>query len=103
MKLGILVGKRTWGGVIGLRARHFLVDGSVLTQPENSSWFMDVGWKVENYGTAPDIEVEIAPQDWVIGKDSQLDKALELILEQLAQNPVQLPHFSDRPQLRLPD
>ncbi len=103
MKLGTLVGKRTWGGVIGIRSRHFLVDGSVLTQPENSSWFTDVGWKVENYGTDPDIEVEITPQDWVQGKDSQLDRALERILEQLAQNPVKLPDFGDRPQLRLLD
>ncbi|WP_243146911.1 S41 family peptidase [Scytonema sp. UIC 10036] len=103
MKLGTLIGKRTWGGVIGIWPRHSLVDGSVLTQPEYSYWFIDVGWKVENYGTDPDIEVEMSPQDWAQGKDPQLDRAIELILEQLAQKPVSLPDFGDRPRLSLPD
>ena len=67
MKLGPLVGKRTWGGVIGIWPRHSLVDGTVTTQPEFSFWFDDVGWGVENYGTDPDIEVDNAPQDYVRG------------------------------------
>ena len=103
MKLGTLIGKRTWGGVIGIWPRHALVDGSLLTQPEFSFWFTDVGWSVENYGTDPDIEVEITPQDWAQGKDPQLDKAIQLILEQLAAHPVKLPDFGDRPRLVLPD
>ncbi|MBC7472902.1 MAG: PDZ domain-containing protein, partial [Candidatus Sericytochromatia bacterium] len=53
MKLGKLVGKRTWGGVVGIWPRHKMVDGSMTTQPEFSFWFVDVGWGVENYGTAP--------------------------------------------------
>ena len=52
--LGPLVGKRTWGGVIGIWPRHRLVDGTETTQPEFSFWFADVGWGVENYGTDPD-------------------------------------------------
>ena len=60
MKLGPLIGKRTWGGVIGIWPRHVLADGSVTTQPEFSFWFVDVGWGVENYGTDPDIEVDDA-------------------------------------------
>lgn len=96
MKLGKLIGKRTWGGVIGIWPRHALVDGSIVTQPEYSFWFQDVGWKVENYGTDPDIEVEITPQDWGEGKDPQLERAIELILQQLEENPVQMPEFSDR-------
>jgi tricorn protease len=103
MKLGTLIGKRTWGGVIGIWPRHTLVDGSVLTQPEFSFWFVDVGWKVENYGTDPDIEVDIAPQDWVKGEDPQLEKALQLILQHLNEKPLQIPDFGDRPQLTLPD
>ncbi|NJO42542.1 MAG: peptidase [Cyanobacteria bacterium RU_5_0] len=103
MKLGTLIGKRTWGGVIGIWPRHALVDGSVLTQPEFSFWFVDVGWKVENYGTDPDIEVDIAPQDWAQGNDPQLDRAIQLIVDQLQQNPVKLPDFGDRPQLKLPE
>jgi tricorn protease len=103
MKLGTLIGKRTWGGVIGIWPRHALVDRSVITQPEFSFWFKDVGWRVENYGTDPDIEVEIAPQDWAAGNDPQLDQAIQLILDQLAQSPVKLPDFDDRPILKLPD
>ena len=63
MKIGPLVGTRTWGGVIGIWPRHALVDGTETTQPEYSFWFDDVGWGVENYGTDPDIEVDNAPQD----------------------------------------
>lgn len=102
MKLGTLIGKRTWGGVIGISPRHWLVDHSIVTQPEYSFWFKDVGWGVENYGTDPDIEVEITPQDWAQARDSQLEKAIAIILDQLSQKPVQLPDFGDRPHLPLP-
>ncbi|MDJ0706567.1 MAG: S41 family peptidase [Leptolyngbyaceae cyanobacterium MO_188.B28] len=103
MKLGTLIGKRTWGGVIGIWPRHRLVDGGILTQPEFSFWFKDVGWSVENYGTDPDIEVEITPQDWAQGKDPQMDKAIALVLEQLEAHPAAPPEFGDRPRLALPD
>lgn len=103
MKLGTLIGKRTWGGVIGITNNQSLVDGGVVKQPEFSFWFPNVAWGVENYGTEPDIEVEIAPQDWVENKDTQLDKAIEVILQQLDDNPLSLPDFSDRPRLSLPD
>jgi hypothetical protein len=76
--LGKLVGKRTWGGVIGIWPRHALVDGTVTTQPEFSFWFSDVGWRVENYGTDPDIVVEYRPQDYAAGIDPQLDKAIDI-------------------------
>ncbi|MBD2104719.1 S41 family peptidase [Leptolyngbya sp. FACHB-261] len=102
MQLGTLIGKRTWGGVIGIWPRHALADGSVVTQPEFSFWFTDVGWSVENYGTDPDIEVEITPQAWGQDQDPQLERAIELVLEQLEQHPVQLPDFGPYPQLRLP-
>jgi tricorn protease len=103
MKLGTLIGKRTWGGVIGITQNQHLVDGGIVKQPEFSSWFPDVTWGVENYGTEPDIEVEITPQDWAENKDPQLDKAIEVILQQLSENPVQLPDFTQRPRLNLPD
>ena len=67
LKLGPLIGKRTWGGVIGISPRNPLVDGTITTQPEFSFWFEDVGWTVENYGTDPDIEVDMTPQDQVGG------------------------------------
>jgi tricorn protease len=82
--LGPLVGMRTWGGVIGINPYHELVDGTVTTQPEYSFWFLDAGWQVENYGTDPDVEVDIAPQDSAAGRDPQMEKALELIDAALA-------------------
>jgi tricorn protease len=85
--LGTLVGMRTWGGVVGINPYHQLVDGTLTTQPEYSFWFVDAGWGIENYGTDPDVEVDIAPQDWAAGIDPQMDTALRLIEEALAQAP----------------
>jgi tricorn protease len=102
MKLGPLIGRRTWGGVIGISPKHRLVDGSVTTQPEFSFWFKDVGWNVENYGTDPDIDVEIAPQDYSEGRDPQLETAIELIMRALHESPATMPDGSKRPSLPLP-
>ncbi|MFC4587737.1 S41 family peptidase [Sphaerisporangium corydalis] len=100
--LGPLVGKRTWGGVIGIWPRHRLADGTVTTQPEYSFAFDDVGWRVENYGTDPDVEVDITPQDYARGVDTQLEKAIDLALERLAQYPPHTPNPADRPRLGTP-
>lgn len=102
LKLGPLIGKRTWGGVIGLAYRDSLVDGGVTTQPEFSFWFEDVAWGVENYGADPDIEVEMRPQDYLAGRDAQMERAIEEIMRRLSENPPKLPDFDKRPQLPLP-
>jgi len=102
MKLGTLIGKRTWGGVIGISPRSSFVDGGLTTQPEYSFWFKDVGWGVENYGTDPDIEVDNKPQDYAAGRDPQLERAIRLILRQLKAHPPERPDFSLRPNLSLP-
>ena len=100
-KLGPLVGKRTWGGVIGINPYHRLVDGTITTQPEFSFWFVDVGWKVENYGTDPDVEIDIAPHDDRTGFDPQMHEALRL-LEVARSSANGKPHFDGRPRLTLP-
>jgi tricorn protease len=100
--LGPLLGKRTWGGVIGIWPREPLIDGGITTQPEFSTWFEDVGWGIENYGTDPDIEVEITPEDWIAGRDPQLDRAVAEALRLMAEAPPHTPDFSTRPQLPLP-
>jgi tricorn protease len=79
--LGKIIGTRTWGGVIGINPRHRLVDGTIVTQPQFAFIFNDVGIGVENHGVDPDIEVEISPQDYANNKDTQLDKAIEIIKE----------------------
>lgn len=101
-KLGPLVGRRTWGGVVGIWPRHALVDGSVTTQPEFSFWFVDVGFGVENYGTDPDIDVDIAPHDYAKRKDPQMERGLDVILDLLRKNPPKKPKFAPRPRLALP-
>ena len=102
MELGLLIGKRTWGGVIGISPHHPFVDGGGTTQPEYSFWFVDVGWSVENYGTDPDIEVDYRPQDYATEGDPQLDCAIAELLRQMEENPPQLPDFGERPRLTLP-
>ena len=102
MGLGKLIGRRTWGGVVGIWPRHHLIDGSVTTQPEFSTWFKDVGYGVENYGTDPDIFVDIKPQDYKANKDPQMDKAIAEIMAQLKKNPVDKPDLGEKPDLRLP-
>ena len=100
--LGTLIGKRTWGGVIGIWPRHLLADGTMTTQPEFSFTFDDVGWGVENYGTDPDIEVDIAPQDYAKGVDPQLDRAIDHALAELERRPAHIPQQRDRPRLARP-
>ena len=95
-KLGPLVGMRTWGGVVGINPRHKLIDGTETTQPEFSFWFTDAGWGVENYGTDPTHEVDVAPQDTKRGVDPQMDEALRLVTEALATTPPR-PEFPPKP------
>ena len=103
MKLGKIIGKRTWGGVIGIWPRNSLVDGTITSQPEFSFWFKDVGWKVENYGTDVDIEVHITPKDYQMGLDTQLDTAIDLVEKDLkVKNSVLKADFSEMPNLELP-
>jgi tricorn protease len=97
MGLGPLIGKRTWGGVIGISPRYTLVDGTRTTQPEHAFWFKDVGWNVENYGTDPDIEVDIAPQDYVNNIDPQLGRAIAEAMRLIEEVPVLEPKPEERP------
>jgi tricorn protease len=101
-KFGPLIGKRTWGGVVGINPNRRLADGSMTSQPQMAFWFPDVGWNVENYGTDPDIEVEMRPQDYVDHCDPQLDKAIEEVLKQFEINPPLHPNFEQVPSRALP-
>jgi tricorn protease len=74
----------------------------VTTQPEYSFHFDDVGWRVENYGTDPDVEVDNAPHDYARGVDPQLDRAIALALELVELHPPHRPKPSERPRLVTP-
>ena len=103
LKLGPLVGKRTWGGVIGIDGRYQLVDGTTTTQPQYSIWFHHAGWSVENYGVDPDIEVEDTPQSFVKNEDPLLTRTVQEMLRLLKEKPVQTVSYSPSPRRLLPD
>jgi len=86
--LGPLIGKRTWGGLVGILGFPVLLDGGIITAPNLAVW-TEEGWVVENEGVPPDIEVEITPADYLAGRDPQLDKAIETVLKLLRKNPPQ--------------
>ena len=86
--LGTIVGKRTWGGLVGISGYPSLIDGGSVTSPSFGIYSPDGKWEVENVGVAPDIEVEMDPKACVGGKDPQLEKSIEVVLDQLKKNPV---------------
>ncbi|MFF9626919.1 S41 family peptidase [Streptomyces griseosporeus] len=98
LKLGPVVGQRTWGGVVGMTGRHRLGDGTVITVPMNAAWFDAYGWAVENQGVTPDVEVLRTPLDWAEGRHAQLADAVQLALELLETNPpATAPDYRDVP------
>ncbi|MCX6244277.1 MAG: PDZ domain-containing protein [Bacteroidetes bacterium] len=90
LNLGKLIGKRTWGGLVGILNFPGLMDGGFITAPNVAFW-SEEGWRIENEGIAPDIEVEQMPAEVAAGKDPQLDKAIQVVLEELKNNPVSKP------------
>ena len=86
LELGTLVGKTTWGGLVGTLGFPVLMDGGTVTAPNLAIWTED-GFVVENVGVPPDVEVEQFPADIIAGRDPQLEKAIEVILKQLEENP----------------
>jgi tricorn protease len=86
--IGPLVGKRTWGGLVGIYGAPGLIDGGFVTAPRVAFWNLESKWEVENYGVTPDIEVEFDPQAWRAGRDPQLEKAVEVVMDSLKKNPV---------------
>ena len=86
-KVGPVVGKRTWGGLVGISGYPVLLDGGTVTAPSFAIWTPEEGFVVENEGVAPDYDVEMWPKDVIAGKDPQLEKAIELALEALKKQP----------------
>ncbi len=84
--LGTLVGKRTWGGLIGIYDYPRLIDGGLVTAPRIAFYGAD-GWSAENQGIAPDVEVEMTPKEVLAGGDPQLEAAIRIVLEQLEADP----------------
>ena len=90
--LGPVIGKRTWGGLVGISHSLPLVDGGAITMPDFGMWDPKTSqWVVENHGVDPDIEVENAPDLMVSGRDPQLERAIQYVMEELKKNPPKKP------------
>lgn len=93
-KLGPVVGTRTWGGLVGIGGYPQLIDGGMVTAPHFAFYSPDGKWDVENYGTDPDVAVDLDPKAWREGRDSQLEKAIEVAMAELRKSP---PPVSKKP------
>ncbi len=97
-KLGVLVGKRTWGGLVGIGEIPVLMDGGHVTSPSVAFFSPEGKWDVENHGVDPDVVVDQDPKAVAEGHDPQLEKAVAIALEQLAKHPNPEPHKPAYPQ-----
>ncbi|MFC5864342.1 PDZ domain-containing protein [Acidicapsa dinghuensis] len=86
--IGELVGKRTWGGLVGIGGYPVLLDGGRVTAPRYAIYGLHGDWEVENHGIAPDVDVDITPKDFMAGHDPQLETGVKIVMEQLKAHPV---------------
>ena len=86
-KVGPLVGKRTWGGLVGIYDYPVLMDGMTVTAPRVALYTTRGQFEIENHGVAPDVPVELDPAQWRAGHDTQLEKAVAIALDSLSKSP----------------
>jgi tricorn protease len=86
-QVGPLIGKRTWGGLVGIGGTPALIDGGAVTAPNFAFYTPEGKWEIENHGVAPDVEIELDPKAWREGRDIQLEKAVSWLMEELKKNP----------------
>ncbi len=89
--LGPLIGKRSWGGVIGITNRGTLIDGGSVNVPEYGFSSVDGKWIIEGVGVSPDIEVDNDPLQVIRGRDQQLERGIAEILKRMKKDPRTLP------------
>jgi tricorn protease len=87
--IGPLIGKRTWGGLVGIGGYPELLDGGFVTAPRAAIYGLNGEWEVENRGIPPDYEVDLDPAAYRKGHDTQLEKAIEVVLQQMKEHPPQ--------------
>jgi tricorn protease len=88
--LGPLIGKRSWGGVVGISNRGNLIDGGVVNVPESALANTKGEYVIEGYGVDPDIDVDNDPKSVISGRDPQLERAIQEVMKKLT-SPVGLP------------
>lgn len=91
LNLGPLIGKRTWGGLVGVLGFPPLLDGGNISAPNIAFWAPEEGYGIENVGVPPDIDVEMWPAEVNAGKDPQLERAIQHVLGELEKNPPKKP------------
>ncbi|HXO20146.1 MAG TPA: S41 family peptidase, partial [Thermoanaerobaculia bacterium] len=89
--LGPVIGKRSWGGVVGINGHGPLLDGGRVFVPEAATASVDGKWIIENHGVDPDIEVENDPQSVLAGRDPQLERSIAEVLKRMEEHPRHLP------------
>jgi len=77
--LGKLIGKRSWGGIVGISGSRSYLDGQDMRTPFFTSYSLEGNWIIEGHGVDPDIDIDINPFEDYKGKDAQLDKAIEVL------------------------
>jgi len=91
LELGPLIGKRSWGGIIGITNLGPLMDGGSVFVPQFATASAEGQWAIEGVGVEPDIEVDNPPEAVLRGEDPQLERAIEEALQRLRTNPGTLP------------
>jgi tricorn protease len=89
--LGPLVGKRSWGGVVGISGLGPMIDGGSVTVPLSGTNDVDGRWVIEGHGVDPDIVVENDPRSVIAGRDPQLERAVEELVKKMDAEPMRLP------------
>jgi tricorn protease len=89
--LGKLIGKRSWGGVVGYSGHGPLLDGGNVYVPEYGFLNKEGEWAFENVGVVPDIVVENDPKSVLAGRDPQLERGIEEVMKQIKENPKRIP------------
>ena len=90
--LGPLIGKRTWGGVVGITGFGPLIDGGQVFVPMRGTNDKEGNWVIEGHGVDPDIEVENDPKSEIQGKDPQLERGVQEVLKMIEAKPMLLPN-----------
>lgn len=96
-KLGTVVGVPSWGGLVGIINEQITIDNGSVNQSNNAFYGADGKWLVENHGADPDILIDNDPASVMAGKDNQLDKAIEVVLQKIKENPFTFPAAPEYP------
>ncbi len=96
-KLGTVIGVPSWGGLVGIINAQTTIDNGSVNQSNNAFYGKEGKWLVENHGADPDILIDNDPASVMAGKDNQLDKAIEVVLQKIKDHPFTFPPVPDYP------